>query len=235
VNRGRRLLGYSEIDFREVYNESYDEQVLMLLRYLAKHLGCRIADDGYPVPDTLKMAFVERDLAPFGVSFAVNSQWVNAPGAESVLVNHPLIAVRDLESGQILGPYMSGFSLGYLTIVYRCDFPIYLPWEGELISRPRQFVQLGRYEPDDNIVFRIGNQDYKIPFLSEQQRHHIFEQRPHDKMSNEERLDAWLNGVYLILSLGYPKLTKEELMKNLTIPLCEKIWYTTFSLNQIFP
>jgi hypothetical protein len=235
ANDGVNLLNRVEIDFRAIYQEFYQEQVLFLLRYLAKHLGCRIADEGYPVPNLLKATFINTDLTPFDVSFAVNSTWAKVPGAEDILENYPLVALRDSNSGQILGHYISGFSIGYLTIIYRYDFPIYLPWEEERIGGARQFVRLGRYERGDDTVFRIGSHDYKIPVLSEQQKRHIFEHRPHEKMSDRERLEAWLTVVYLILLPSYPELSKQILRESLTIPLCQDIWHATFlDLERIF-
>jgi hypothetical protein len=199
------------MDFQEIYGHNYKLGVSNLLRYLVKHLGCRIADSKFSVPVPLKAAPTNANLAPFEASFAVNVTWAGLPQAGAVLVNYPLIGLQN--AGEVSEEFFSGFSIGFLTIVYRCGFPIYMPWEGES---------------------RIGNRDHKVPALTERQRAWIVDHRPCDGMSNKERLDAWLTAVHQIFLPGYPGLEKSDLAVDLTLPVCQEIWDTAFSLEEIF-
>ena len=231
AHEGNDFLNRRQIDFQEIYGDNYEHEVINLLRYLVKHLGCRIADSGFSVPIALKEALAKADLAPFEASFAVNVTWAGLPEAEDVLVNHPLIGLQN--GGQAGDRFISGFSIGYLTIVYRCGFPIYMPWEGKSFDCAKRIVTLGRCDPAGRRSFRIGDRDYKVPALTERQRARILDQS-RDGMSDEEKLDAWLTAVHQIFLPGYPGLEKSDLAMGLTLPMCQEIWGTTFSLEEIF-
>lgn len=228
-----KFLSRSEIDFEEIYGKTFEAEVSNLLRYFVKHLACRIVDEDFDVPTQLRKIFNEdTDVTSFAVSFAVNVTWAGLPGAGAVLVNYPLIGIR--HGDQIPDHFISGFSTGYLSVVYRVGFPTYMPWEGEQVAFPKRPAKLGRCDPAGRRSFRIENRDFKVPTLTEGQRQLVFDQRPREDMSNDERLAAWLNGVYGILSPGYPELTKAYLARNLTLLECNEIWETAFSLDELF-
>jgi hypothetical protein len=231
AQEGDDFLNRREMDFQEIYGHDYKIGVNNLLRYFVKHLGCRIADSKLPVPVPLKTALTNTNLAPFETSFAVNGTWAGLPQAEAVLVNYPLIGLQHAE--QIGDRFISGFSIGYLTIVYRCEFPVYMPWEGESLDCAKRIVTLGRCDPAGRRSFRIGNRDYKVPALTQRQRAWILDHR-RDGMSDEEKLDAWLTAVHQIFLPGYPGLEKSDLAMDLTLPMCQEIWDTAFSLEEIF-
>jgi hypothetical protein len=232
AREGDDFLNRREMDFQEIYGHDYKVGVSYLLRYFVKHLGCRIADSNFSVPVPLKAALTNKNLAPFEASFAVNVTWAGLPQAEAVLVNYPRIGLQN--AGEIGDRFMSGFSIGYLTIVYRCGFPVYMPWEGESLDCAKRIVALGRCDPAGRRSFRIGNRDYKVPALTERQRRWILDHRPRDGMSDEEKLDAWLTGVHEIFLPGYPGLEKSDLAVDLTLRTCQEIWETAFSLDEIF-
>lgn len=229
----KNFLLRTEIDFSEIYGDNFNSEVTNLLRYFAKHLACRISDDDFDAPIHLKKILRDNaDLAPFSLSFSVNVTWEGLSGAEAVLVNYPLIGIQHHD--QFSDHFISGFSVGYLAVVYRIGFPVYMSWEGEQVTSASRFVRLGRCDPAGRRSFRIGDRDFRVPALTDAQRRAIFDLRPRDEMSNEERLTAWLAGVYRILSPGYPELTEAYLARNLTLPECNEIWETAFSVEELF-
>jgi hypothetical protein len=232
VNEDKNLQQREEIDFRQVYGDIFEVETINLLHYFAKHLACRIADLGCDVPESLRNALTSTDVAPFSTSFAVNVTWSGLPGAEAVLINYPVIGI--IYGDKVSDHFISGFSVGYFSVVYRIGFPIYMTWEGEPVDRAKQVVRMGRCDPAGRRSFRIGDRDFKVPLLAERQRRLILDHRPREDMSNGERLAAWLTGVYEILLPGYPDLTKSYLANNLTLPLCREIWDTAFSLEEAF-
>jgi hypothetical protein len=232
AEEGKNFLQLEEMDFKRVYGDKFEVEILNFLRYLVKHLACRIGDAGFDVPEALRNALTSTDLSPFSASFAVNVTWAGLPEAEAVLVNYPIIGIK--YDDQFSDHFLSGFSVGYFAVVYRIGFPIYMPWEGEQISCAKRIVRLGRCDPAGRRSFRIGDRDFRMPVLTDGQRCHILDNRPREDMSDGERLAAWLTGVHQILLPGYPDLTKSYLEKNLTLPVCREIWDTAFSLEEAF-
>jgi hypothetical protein len=51
--RGADVMTYDYLDFADIYDVNFQDGVSNLLRYFAKHIGCRVASDGYTVPDLL--------------------------------------------------------------------------------------------------------------------------------------------------------------------------------------
>jgi hypothetical protein len=225
AHQGLTILSRTELDFVQIYGADYEQQVLSLLRYMAKHLGCRIADDDYPVPTPLRKTFSNTNLHPFSVSFAVDTTWANVPGAENILENHALLAVFDQQTGQIRESYISGFSVGYMTIIYRYNYANPFHWEGDVIESPRALVRLGTYEPPKRRVFRIGTEEFEIPMLSIEQHKKILSlyEWPSAQMTPVENINARINIIHAIMSAIYPNITKEYLENNLDIPLSDAI------------
>jgi hypothetical protein len=199
--------------------------VLNLLRYMAKHLGCRIADDNYPVPILLREIFENSNLHPFSVSFAVDPRWVNISSAEDILDNHALLAVFDRRTGQMQESYISGFSIGYIAVVYRFNYVIPFPWEGDIIESSRQLVKLGIYEPPRSDIVRIGSEEFELPILSVEQLTRIWSLHrwPSESMTLVENIRARVDIIHAILSLRYPNTTKGYLEENLDVPLSNRI------------
>ena len=164
-----KILNMEIMDFRAIYGKNYRKHVIYLLQYFMKQLGCRIADDALPVPPALRAAFGKLDLTPFAVSFAKDPRWAGIADGERVLHNFSLIGIRVPASGALSDAYMSGFSIGHLAIIYRHDFPNFLPWEGKSICGATRYVRLGRYKYTKP-TFQIGKYHYDMPALSEQKR-----------------------------------------------------------------
>jgi hypothetical protein len=74
------LLKRRFIDFKEVYGEDFAIGQRNLYKYFAKSFGCRIANDGYPIPkDLTQLFFKERFRTNFRITFSVNEDALSFP------------------------------------------------------------------------------------------------------------------------------------------------------------
>jgi hypothetical protein len=244
VPAGARLLDYNELDFSEIYGSEFSHGVLSLLRYVAKHFGCRIVHEGSPLPSDLAAALGRDDLSPFTVSFNVSATCGDFP-IRGTVGNYPVVSVISRVTGEVNSPkYLSGFFSGYLDIIYHYDLPLCYPWEGDVISAPQRRVRLGHYDPvnsqphpanneapgrERRSVFRIGNKDFVIPELSPQHWRHIMSlEMPRKEMTIRENLDARIAVIQAIVSPLYPAVTYDFLRQHLTVSLSDQILASVF-------
>jgi hypothetical protein len=181
--KGADLLRYEELDFAEIYGANCQPDVLNLLKYFAKHLGCRIASDDYSLPSNLGTSLlVGEDLAPFEVSLARNPELAGAPiRGHGVLHNFPLIGMASPTTGAVHEPYISGMVVGYLDVIYRYNYRQRFAWEGDAVipSNPRvrfgKFVRGGGHAAMGGCVSSIARTDSRCGYRpqSPNRRHYI--------------------------------------------------------------
>jgi hypothetical protein len=236
------LLNYGELDFAQIYGPEFADEVLNLLRYVAKHFGCRTVAEGSPLPPDLAISLERDDLSPFTVSFSASATWGHLP-IRGTVGNYPVFGVISRSTGEVASPrYISGFFSGYLDIIYHYDFPSFYPWEGDAISAPQRRVRFGHYDPanlqphianyegpgERRNIFRIGDQDLGIPDLSPEQRRRIRSLKgAHGETTTRDSLDARTALIHAILAPIYPAVTYDFLKQHLTIPLTDEIFAMT--------
>jgi hypothetical protein len=244
-SRGASLMTEDHLDFALIYGSNRQDRVPKLLRYFAKHLGCRIASDRYAVPPGLAPSLATTDLRPFEVSFARNRTLgdVSARGS-GILGNFPLFGRYSPSTGNVSSPYISGMVVGYLDVIYRYDYSARYPWEEDPLLPTSARVRLGLYEGDtsgghpvDRQVpdqgarrIRIGDQEFDIPVLSPEHVQFVLSfDRPRESMTFQQNLDARLKIAHAILSPIYPEVTLAFFEENLTIPDTDALWRFVFS------
>jgi hypothetical protein len=240
------LMTEPSIDFTDIYGENYRDEVPNLLKFFAKHLGCRLAADDYAVPSELVALLASGNMGRFEVSLSRNCQTGSlaigrGPG---ILHNFPLIGTYSRSSGEVHAPYLSGMIVGYLDVIYRYDYATRYAWEGDPIDG--QVVRLGEYasgaaHPSDGQIpgsestrrFRIGGQQFDIPVLTPEHIKQIMSLGlPAADMTIEQNLDARIKTSHAILSPFYPEVTLEFLEDNLTIPDSDALWKCIFPSSQ---
>lgn len=240
--KGSALMGETQLDFAEIYGPNYEGEVLNLLKYFAKHLGCRVASDHYTVPDDLAASFSRDTLFPFEVSFSRNRELGDLPArGAGVLGNFPLLGRYSPATGDVYGPYLSGMIVGYLDVVYRYDQPTRYFWESDIVDPRQRFVRLGEYDrntqlphpfygrlPQGGRRFQIGSRQFDIPVLTPEHAQAVFALAPRPNMTFDEHIQALLEAIYAIVSPFYPDVTVEFLQAHLNIPLADAIWKVVF-------
>lgn len=241
--KGADLLGYTEIDFTEIYGAYFHLGVLNLLKYFAKHLGCRVASDNYGLPPNLAASLATDDLLPFEVSLSRNPELGGHPiRGRGVLHNFPLIGMFSPTTGAIHDPYISGMVVGYLDVIYRYNYRQRFAWEGDRVIPSNQTVKLGEFVADAPHVslgqipgadtsraVQIGGTVFEVPLLAPDHIRQIASlPLPTSDMPPVAAIDAKLQIAHAILSPFYPNVTLEFLEENLTIPDADKLWRLVF-------
>jgi hypothetical protein len=237
--RGASLMADDRIDFEQIYGAQFQGGVLNLVKYFAKHLGCRLAADGYTIPPSLPPSLAADDLSPFEVSFARNAEIAGvAARGFGVLHNFPVLGNYSPTTKEVHQPYITGMIVGHLDVVYRYGLRSRYPWEGECVLPSSRFAILGEYirgaahlsdgqHPGSETArqFLIGGLKFKIPLLTLEQINYIMSfDRPRADMPFKENIETRLRISHAILSLFYPDVTLSFLEDNLTIPDTDALW-----------
>jgi hypothetical protein len=139
----------NEIDFVEIFGDSYAANSFDLLRYFAKSLRCRSVYAGIAPPKELRQILTDVgrcDTKPLIVTFGINEFWYRIDPTGRIIGDDcfngwPAITDRQCLSWLI--------TLGYLEIYCWYD----LEWEdgylygGEPMCGPRSCISLGRHDP----------------------------------------------------------------------------------------
>jgi hypothetical protein len=214
-----------------------------LVRYFAKHLGCRIASENYTMPPGLGSSLTAADARPFEVTLSRNSELAGylMRGA-GILHNFPTLGLYSPTTGEVHGSFISGMIVGYLDVIYRYDYPERYPWEGDAIQPAHQFVRLGEYvsgapHPTNGMIpgteisrrMTIGGIEYDIPVLSREHIQHLLSlDLPTSDMPVEKNIDARVKIAHAILSPFYRDVTESFLEENLTLADSDKLWNCVF-------
>jgi hypothetical protein len=246
-HKGAALMNEAQIDFVEVYGSSFEEGVLNLLKYFAKHLGCRIASDDYISPPNLAPSLAGTNLAPFEVSFARNAEIAGFDvRGMGVLNNFPLMGTVSAAGGVPHHPYVSGMVVGYLDVIYRYGHRPRFPWEGDPVVPSNRTVRMGEYMrgaphlskgdipgPNNIRKIKIGATEFSIPVLSIEHLRYIRSfDLPRADMTFQQNLQARLRVAHAILSPLYPEVTLSFLEENLTIPESDALWQCLFPSSE---
>lgn len=133
--QGKAVLTMSELDFTLIYGDVFQNSLLDLTKYFVKHLGCRLASEGFEIPSGLSASLGSTNLRSFEVSLARNGllgdEPVRGPG---VLGNYPTFGTYSISSQTSKGPYLTGMMVGHLDVVIRYGFADRYPWEGDPID-----------------------------------------------------------------------------------------------------
>jgi hypothetical protein len=237
--KGDALMTATDIDLAEIFGIGFQIETENLIRYFAKHLGCRIASDNYSMPPGLVALMNGGDLSLFGVTLSRNAEIAGAPirGA-GVLHNFPTLGFYSPKIGETHGPFMSGMVVGYLDVIYRYGDSWNYSWEGDPIRPSQQTVRLGAYvrgapHPTNGLLpgddgsreIEIGGVVFKIPVLSRDQIQCVLAlELPTSEMTVEQNIEARLKIAHTILSFFYPDITEDFLEEHLTLDDTEKLW-----------
>src|SRR5262245_22852331 len=144
--RGVELMRDDVINFTEVYGAVHSDEVLNLLKYFAKHLGCRIASNDIVVPPAFVAMLDSSAMPQFYVTLSRNAEIKGIPirGGDA-LHNFPFLARYSPSSGDVRPPYQYGCIVGYLDVIYRYRDENRFEWEGEPIDPSRRVTKLGLY------------------------------------------------------------------------------------------
>lgn len=150
-NHKDELWRFRHIDMKEIYGNSWPDDVRNLARYVVKHMGCRMNHDGYPVPQdfslflngTPMLANVQMATFKNPTLWALH-QKLREDGPDWSLglwIDPARGAVS--QSRKILTMYSSSLTVGYVGIMYRWDLdtpvtdPFYLYRKARLHRRDR--------------------------------------------------------------------------------------------------
>ena len=75
IAQGETLLTLPEIDFKDIHGPQHEVAIGNLQRYFVKLLGCRLADEGLPIPARLAEILADTSFVPFSVSIATRLEW----------------------------------------------------------------------------------------------------------------------------------------------------------------
>jgi hypothetical protein len=147
LSNAATLCDRTEIDFGEVFGDSYPEETIKLLCYFVKSLGCRIVDAGAEPPSALRRILTTPniiDTAPFRVTFGINDFWHRVDPSGRVVGKGDLIRWPDSSAE-------AGFSwsetLGYLEIYHWYDVVWHpFPYGGDVMTGPLRSVSLAHHD-----------------------------------------------------------------------------------------
>jgi hypothetical protein len=237
--KGANLMEATHINFGEIYGDDFQGETLNLLKYFAKHLGCRIASENFTLPQNLALSLTTGDLRPFEVSFSRNSEIKGYPlRGTGVLHNFPTFGRYSPDTGDIHPSYVSGMIVGHLDVIYRYDYVPRYGWEGDSVLPSNRTVRLGEYvqgapHPTNNFTpgsetsrrIEIGGVEFNIPVLSTDHIQHIISLgSPTSNMTLEQNLETRLTIAHAILAPFYPDVTLDFLKDNMTIPDSDALW-----------
>jgi hypothetical protein len=241
--KGDSLMAETQIDFAEVYGADSQSETANLVRYFAKHLGCRIASENYTMPPGLVSSLTVADPRPFEVTLSRNSEVAGYPlRGPGTLHNFPTLGLYSPTRDEAHGSFISGMIVGHLDVIYRYDYPERYAWEGDAIQRSRQTARLGEYiagapHPTNGMIpgteimrrITIGGVEYDIPVLSREHIQYLLSLGlPSSDMPVEQNIEARLRIAHAILSPFYPDLTESFLEENLTLADTDKLWSCVF-------
>lgn len=139
-----------KLDFRKIYGRpNFAREVINLLRYFAKCLGCRLADAGVRPPSKLKSLLTSVGLStssPLRITFGINEFWRRIAPVGKLLAN------GDLMYWDVDWSTEGGFTwrqmLGYLEVYYWYDVVWHpFPFGGNPMFGPVRTVRLGSHDP----------------------------------------------------------------------------------------
>ena len=241
--KGDSLMAEQEIDFAEVYGADFQGEAANLVRYFAKHLGCRIASENYTMPPGLVLSLTAADVRPFEVTLSRNSEVAGCPvRGPGTLHNFPTLGLYSPTTGEVHSSFISGMIVGHLDVIYRYDYPERYAWEGDAFQPAHQTVRLGEYipgapHPTNGMIpgteitrrITIGGIEYDIPVLAREHIQYLLSLGlPSSDMPIEQNIEARLRLAHAILSPFYPDVTKSFLEENLTLADTDKLWSCVF-------
>lgn len=243
--KGQSLMAETRIDFIEVYGADFQSGTANLVRYFAKHLGCRIASENYTMPPGLVASLTAADARPFEVTLARNSEIAgHSVRGIGMLHNFPTLGYYSPTIKEVHGPFISGMTVGYLDVIYRYDYPQRYVWEGDPIQPAQQIVRLGEYisgapHPSNEMVpghevsrrITIRGVDYDIPVLTPKHIQYLLSlKQPTPEMPRAQNIQARVKIAHAILSPFYPDVTEDFLEDNLTLADTDRLWRIVFPL-----
>jgi len=129
-----------------VFGSGYASNVMALLCYFAKTLGCRIVDAGCDPSSELRRIVTTKSIAdttPLRITLGINEFWQRVDPTGRMIGNGDLISwLPDLDQ------FHWSQNLGYLGIYYWLN-AVYdpFPYGGDPISGVVRAVRLGRHDP----------------------------------------------------------------------------------------
>jgi len=92
------LLKRRFIDFTDVYGDEFQVGQRNLYKYFVKSFGCRLANDGYPIPEDLPALLPKnRFRTRLRITFSVHENLLLPPEGIKILGNGPLITFLPLQ------------------------------------------------------------------------------------------------------------------------------------------
>lgn len=145
-----RLWRRSKLDMRQVFGENWQVDTLDLARYVAKHIACRMASDGYPVPPQFgqfldgaaTLPSVHMVLFKDPAMWELRRRFIDQGIEGDGLWMAPATGAASPSRGR-LTMFSSSFTLGYIGFMYRWDEdassvdPFYLYRKATLHRRDR--------------------------------------------------------------------------------------------------
>lgn len=245
-DQGPALMERAELDFTDIYGAEFAPQVLNLLKYFAKHFGCRLAGEGSPVPIALACSLSVEDLRPFEVSFTRSNGTKGLPvRGPGILANFPVFGRWSNSTGEASGPWLTGMVVGHLDVLHRYEFAERYSWEGDAVDPHSRLLRLGYYVgpqagphiddghlpgSDKSRSIKIGDRKFIIPILAAEQARFILSlDKPSSDKSLGQNLDARLQVALAILNLWFPEVTRQFLATNMAINDTEDLWRIAFA------
>jgi hypothetical protein len=244
--RGEALMADDTLDFTAIFGPAPQEQVLNLVKYFAKHLGCRVASNGAAVPADFVAMMNANEMPEFQVTLSRNELFADLPShvgerpirTTGILHNLPFRGRYSAATGSITPPYRYGSTVGHLDVIYRFGDTSRFAWEGESVDPLRATVKLGLYikgeaHPSNGglhcseipRMIEIGGRELEVPLLSPEQIQHVVALGlPTAEMTPLEQIDASVRVVYAALSPFHDDLTVDFLEENLTWPAAVEVW-----------
>lgn len=92
------LLKRRFIDFSDVYGSEFEVGQRNLYKYFVKSFGCRLANDGHPIPEDLPALLSKRRFRTrLRITFSVHEDFLLLPEKIKILGNGPLITFYPLQ------------------------------------------------------------------------------------------------------------------------------------------
>lgn len=82
------------VDFKDVYGDEFEVGQRHLYKYFVKSFGCRLANDGYPIPEDLPALLSKRRFRTrLRITFSVHEDLLLLPEGIKILGNGPLMTL----------------------------------------------------------------------------------------------------------------------------------------------
>ena len=86
------------VDFKDVYGDKFEVGQRNLYKYFVKSFGCRLANDGYPIPEDLPALLPKRRFRTrLRITFSVHEDFLLPPEGIKILGNGPLMTLFPLQ------------------------------------------------------------------------------------------------------------------------------------------